>query len=123
MPATIDLEVTGLRETQRSLEKAVANLHGAPVLEAFRDATLMVQRDAKIAAPVDTGRLRASITPEVTLEGPDVIGIVGSNVVYAPFQELGTKHIKPKRFLQGAFDKNEERIVKRIERGIEEAIE
>ena len=123
MPVDIDLEVQGLREVQRGLEKTLRELHGTPVVEAFRDATLMVLRDAKIAAPVDTGRLRASITPEVTVEGEDVLGIVGSNVVYAPFQELGTKRIKPKRFLQGAFEKNEEKIIRRIERGIEEAIQ
>lgn len=139
-------------ETQRSLEKAAQNLHGTPVVEAFRDATLIIQRDAKINTPVDTGRLRASITPEVTVHGTEVLGIVGSNVVYAPYVELGTRpHYPPLealevwaerhhttaflvaraigrrgtkaiRFLQNAFETNKERIIKRIERGIEEAI-
>jgi len=152
MPVDIDIEVNGLLETQRNLERTVANLHGAPVLNAFRDATLIIQRDAKINAPVDTGRLRASITPEVKAFGNDVTGIVGSNVVYAPFMELGTRPhwpplgalevwarrhgidvyivaraiatrgTKARKFLQNAFENNKERIIARIERGIEEAL-
>jgi HK97 gp10 family phage protein len=51
---------------------------------------MVVERDAKINAPVDTGRLRASITPEVRRGNP-IEGIVGSNVDYAPYMELGTR--------------------------------
>ena len=152
MPVAVDIEVNGLLETQRNLERAAANLHGTPVINAFRDATLIIQRDAKINAPVDTGRLRASITPEVKAFGNEIQGIVGSNVVYAPFMELGTrphwppvaalevwarrhgmnafvvaraiatKGIKARKFLQNAFETNRARIIARIERGIEEAI-
>jgi hypothetical protein len=41
-----------------------ADLHGEPMLQGMRNATLLVTRDAKRFAPVDTGRLRASITPD-----------------------------------------------------------
>ena len=86
------LELKGLREEQARMTQIVADLHGAPMLEGMRNATLLVTRDAKCFAPVDTGRLRASITPEVRVSGPTTLqGIVGSNVTYAPFVELGTK--------------------------------
>ena len=86
------LELKGLREEQARMTQIVADLHGAPMLEGMRNATLLVTRDAKRFAPVDTGRLRASITPEVRVNGPASIqGVVGSNVTYAPFVELGTK--------------------------------
>ena len=86
------LELKGLREEQARMTQIVADLHGAPMLEGMRNATLLVMRDAKRFAPVDTGRLRASITPEVRVSGPTTLqGIVGSNVTYAPFVELGTK--------------------------------
>lgn len=74
------------------MTQIVADLHGEPFLQGMRNATLLVTRDAKRYAPVDTGRLRASITPEVRISGPMTVqGIVGSNVTYAPFVELGTK--------------------------------
>jgi phage gpG-like protein len=86
------LELKGLREEQARMTKIVADLHGEPMLEGMRNATLLVTRDAKRFAPVDTGRLRASIIPEIRVSGPTQIqGVVGSNVEYAPFVELGTK--------------------------------
>lgn len=153
MPGAVDIEVNGLLQTQRQLERTAANLHGTPVLNAFREATLILQRDAKINSPVDTGRLRASITPEVQSLGEDILGIVGSNVVYAPFMELGTRpHWPPlsalevwarrhgttayivcraiskrgnlaRHYLQNAFEKNRDWIIARIERGVQEALQ
>ena len=84
-------EIHGLKEAQAKMEQVVKDLNGAPYLNAMRDATLLVTRDAKINAPVDTGRLRASITPEVKQRWRRVEGVVGSNVKYAPYVELGTR--------------------------------
>ena len=86
----IEVDVKGLKETQAKMEQIVRDLHGEPMLDALREGTLLVQRSAKINAPVDVGRLRASITPEVSVEGTTVQGVVGSNVVYAPYMEFGT---------------------------------
>lgn len=90
MPGDIAVEIRNLEETQREMERIVQELHGEPMLNAMRTATLLVQRDARIFAPVDTGRLRASIVPEVRVQGKDVMGVVGSNVFYAPYMEFGT---------------------------------
>lgn len=93
---TIKAEVQGLKETQAIMEKMVRDLEGPPIVQAMRDATMLVTRSAKQNAPVDTGRLRASIVPEVRSVGKEVQGIVGSNVLYAPFMELGTRpHFPP----------------------------
>ena len=150
----IDVEVQGLMETQRRMERTVEALHGPPMLEAFRDGTMVVQRDAKINAPVDTGRLRASITPEVRTSktAREIMGVVGSNVEYAAYMELGTKPhwppiaaletwarrhgipaflvarsiatsgTKARKFLQNAFKKNRKWIIARIERAVQEII-
>jgi HK97 gp10 family phage protein len=97
----VKLEIKGMQELQRKAEQTMRDLHGAPMLQAMRDATLIVTRGGKINAPVDTGRLRASITPEVRSAGADMLGVVGSNVVYAPYQELGTRpHFPPIAALQ-----------------------
>ena len=92
--------VEGLKELQAFLESRAQALQGPPMFAAMREATLIVQRSAKINAPVDTGRLRASITPEITQMGGRTVGIVGSAVSYAPYQELGFKpHFVPAKYI------------------------
>jgi len=152
MVAVVDIQISGLIEVRAALDKKIAALHGAPMLGAMRDASMYVMADARKLAPVDTGRLRASILPDVRLSGSEIIGVVGSNVVYAPFVELGTRPhwpppgalatwarrhgmsefvvmraiamrgTKARRFLQGGFEANKQRIITRIERGISEAV-
>lgn len=85
-----EIELRGLRETQRQMQRTVRDMTGGPMLDAIRKSTLLVQRAAKKNAPVNTGRLRASIVPEVRSEDKAVLGIVGSNLEYAPYMELGT---------------------------------
>lgn len=91
--------VRGLVEAKRNLERAAADLHGKPMLDAMHTAALLVEGDAKRRAPVDTGQLRVSIASEVRtsgLGGQTVEGVVGSNKTYAPYMELGTKpHFPP----------------------------
>ena len=50
----------------------------------------------KALAPVDTGRLRASITHLVD----DKSVTIGTNVEYAKYQELGTSRMKAQPFLE-----------------------
>lgn len=54
---------------------------------------------AKQLAPVDTGNLRNSITHQQVDENTEAIG---TNVEYAPYQELGTRRTKPHPFLRPA---------------------
>lgn len=141
--STFSYDVKGLRETTAKMEQVVRDLHGEPMLEGMRDATLLVQGTARTLAPVDTGRLRASVLPEVRNEPltGSVIGVVGSSVEHAPYMELGTKPhwpplaaletwakrhgttafavaraiarrgTKAYRYLQGAVEQNESKIV------------
>ena len=157
MPAQITVE--GLKDLQKKAEQMVRDMSGSPMVTAMREATLRVTADAKRppAMPVDTGRLKASITPEVVTEGKIVRGIVGSNVTYAPYQELGTgtfvgrprhfpppsaletwakRHgmgsgyvvaraiflkggLRPRRFLQGAIEKNAAKIHELLSRAVD----
>ncbi len=121
--ADIDIEVKGLKETRRKMEQMIRDVHGTPILNAMRDVTLMVTRGAKINAPVDTGRLRASITPEIRATSNEVVGVVGSNVVYAPFQEFGTRYMKGRFYLTRAFEAAKEFIIHRFDRALHEIVE
>ena len=58
-----------------------------PVKTFMKQATSLVQRRAMEIVPVDTGRLRSSITQVVA----PLQGRVYTNVEYAPHVELGTK--------------------------------
>lgn len=89
----------GLRETQRKMEQVAKDLRGSegsPLIAGVAKATLAVERVAKQKAPRDRGRLRASITPEVrTLSARQIRGVIGSNLKYAPYHELGTRPFWP----------------------------
>ena len=58
------------------------------------------ERYAKLDCPVDTGRLRNSIT-HVEDENEQAV-YIGTNVEYAPFIELGTSRMRARPFLEPA---------------------
>ena len=78
------------------------------IIEAMQQATvralekcgLTAEGYAKKLAPVDTGNLRNSITHEVD-DGESAV-YIGTNVEYAPYQELGTIHMAANPFLKPA---------------------
>lgn len=78
------------------------------IIEAMQKATvralekcgLTAEGYAKKLAPVDTGNLRNSITHDVDDGEPAVY--IGTNVEYAPYQELGTIYMKAQPFLKPA---------------------
>jgi HK97 gp10 family phage protein len=148
-----DGAVTDLKEAQKDIERKMEELTGGPMVTTMRTATLMIHRSAKINAPVDTGRLRASITPSVTASADMIQGVVGSNVTYAPYVELGTRPhwppvsaletwarshgtsaflvaraiarrgTKARKFLQRAFEENQARIIAMIDRAVKKITE
>lgn len=85
----------------RALQRAEAKIR--PVLRSrIGFWARQIEGDAKERAPVDTGRLRSSVGHEVTHEGAEVVGRVGTNVVYAPYVEFGTRpHWVPAAALAG----------------------
>jgi hypothetical protein len=87
----MNVGVKGLEEVQAKMTQMLSDLHGQPMLRGMRDATLLVQRDARLNAPVDTGRLRASILPEIRTMHNEIQGVVGTPVTYAPPIEEGAR--------------------------------
>lgn len=91
----------------------------------------MVETDAKKLCPVDTGRLRASITTRVDedalaasvsaltdlFERP-AIGVAGTDVYYALYVELGTYKMAARPYLRPALEKNRSRIKTLLSTGI-----
>lgn len=62
----------------------------AAMKRGMKRAVVLGANQVKREAPVDTGRLRASVTDDVRAEGRDIVGVIGSNVEYAPSVEYGT---------------------------------
>ncbi len=73
------------RDVMDKLGKISENLTSG-LQVALGEAGELVRKDAVMNCPVDTGRLRQSITSHV--EGNSAI--IGSNVEYAPYVEFGT---------------------------------
>lgn len=67
-----------------------------PVRRFLESAALVVQGHAREASPVDTGRLRQSITYHLDASPMPLYAKVGSNVQYAPFMEYGTGALSDK---------------------------
>lgn len=106
MGVGLTLAVLGLTQVKAAIPAQVA-AQTARIGAEIQYAGLACQRYAKIACPVDTGRLRSSIA----YRRQDAFSsIVGTNVVYAPFVELGHRtrggggYVAPRPFLTPAYE-------------------
>lgn len=61
-----------------------------------------IDRAAKGYCPVDTGRLKSSINWRLAHDSQGLAGIVGTNVEYAAYVELGTRYMAARSFLRRA---------------------
>lgn len=99
---------SGLTSSDRStlLEVRENNVEqiGAAMDKAIAKALTMIglkaEGNAKAICPVDTGRLRNSITNAINTEENAVY--IGTNVEYAPDVELGTCRMHPHPYLKPA---------------------
>jgi len=69
------------------------------IARALEAIGMQAENYAKMECPVDTGRLRNSITHEQENENTEVIG---TNVEYAPYVEMGTSKSRAQPFLEPA---------------------
>ena len=91
----IEIEADNTQEVLSAMKRAVKR-----TLEIMGGK---VETTTKKLCPVDTGRLRASYRHE--LEGDDVV-CIGSDVEYAPYQELGTRKMRAQPHLQPACEQH-----------------
>lgn len=93
-------DISGLVEIRQDNREAIADAIDRALVAALEEVGLVAEGYAKRACPVDTGRLRNSIT-HIVDEGTRHV-VIGTNVEYAPYVELGTRHQKPQPFLKPA---------------------
>ena len=68
------------------LDNISSNILPDAIRKALEQSCLIVEGDAKVRCPVDSGQLRQSINHKVE----DRTGQVSTNVEYAPYVEIGT---------------------------------
>lgn len=106
MPFEFDLNVTELNQYQRQLENASGNINLAARAVTAKYTDLIV-KEAKRLVPVDTGRLRDSITADTKGEAGRSIatGDIVADAPYAGFVEFGTVRQAPQPFMRPALRK------------------
>lgn len=95
------------REMAKNLDKAIKRI------------VLGIERDSKIATPVDTGYLRAS---HYTRFQP-LKGEVGTNTQYDRFVHEGTRFMRARPYLQSAVDKNENFIDREFKNAVQDTLD
>lgn len=104
-----DVSLTRLEWKPVELEKLLNGPNGAVAKDLARRA-IRVEAAAKMNASgppgpnVRTGRLRNSITWRLMMAPDGLHAIVGSNVHYAPYVELGTSRMRARPFLRPALE-------------------
>lgn len=86
---------------QAALNRLLESPEG-PVGKELQRRVIQVDRTAKSLCPVDTGRLRSSITNRIARDGQGLVGIVGTSVEYAVHVEFGTRYMVGRSFLRRA---------------------
>lgn len=113
-----------ITERMKKAEREVTN----EIEQALVNSALMVERDAKIKAPVNKrrglgGRLRSSITHKTENFGSNnPAAIVGTNVEYAKFQEFGTSKFPAQPFLYPALIENKSKILKELAKAFKKGV-
>jgi HK97 gp10 family phage protein len=90
---------TRLIYNQAELERLLRSQSGPTVRDLIRRAR-QVENRAKQLCPVDTGRLRSSITQTPPIVSGSYVTIqVGTNVEYGAYLEYGTRFMSARPFL------------------------
>ncbi len=116
--AMIDIDLRQIERLQKAM-KAMPDLIAEELGKAVRDLVLIVEAKAKELCLVDTGKLRASITPVIQSWAQ---AYVGTNTEYVPHVEFGTKHAAAQPFLEPAFLEGQKQASKVFGQAVSRAI-
>lgn len=83
-----------------ALTKRLLESEDGPTFKQLLKFAVRAETWAKRFAPVDTGRLRSSITHRIGKDSQGPYAEIGTDVDYAIYQELGTRDIWPVAFLR-----------------------
>lgn len=113
-----DLQVEGLAELERDLQRVERRLQGRVVRNAARAGAVLIRRKAKSLAPRATGQLVKDIVLRTKREpNGDIVARVGVKPLsfYGMFAEFGTSRQAARPWLRPAFDSQREQVAKAIQ--------
>lgn len=99
-------DISGILEVREDNREQFKHAFNKALARALEEIGLAAEGYAKRLCPVDTGRLRNSIT-HVTRYGAKAV-YIGTNVEYAAYVELGTRMQKPQPYLRPAASEHQE---------------
>ena len=98
-----------MKVTYKSNTAKVGKEFKAAIDRALTTSALLVQGDAKLRSPVDTGNLRSSISHKVTTNKATIF--VPQSVSYGVFVEYGTSRQAPQPYMEPALRENKAKII------------
>jgi len=113
----MEMHIDGVADLRRKLNQLDDGMK-IKVQEAMQFEADAMKNIARARCPVRTGRLRDSIYAKVK----DWILQLGATAPYAIFQELGTRYIRPRKFLKNAVSLRIQSLINRINRAIKGAV-
>jgi len=116
--AVIDIDFRKIERLRKAMKRC-PDLITEELGNAVRDLVLLVEAEAKKLCPVDTGKLRASITPVIESWAA---GDIGTNTEYAPYVEYGTRKTDAQPFLEPAFLEGKKQASKVFGKAVARAI-
>ena len=102
------MKISGLKELEKKMKQLSDVARKEAKQEALHAGSVLVQGQATLNTPVDTGNLRSSIDFEVGSED----AVIFTPVEYAPHVEYGTSKMAAQPFLRPALDNNKSNIIK-----------
>ena len=104
MPAnSVTIDVQGVSGLLNKLKLLVPRIREGTQL-AVAQTALLIETDAKLLSPVDTGLNRAEIHTDIAPNGLSAAVIAGTE--YAVFLEFGSRRMAARPFLHPAYEKN-----------------
>jgi len=117
MSVEMEMHIEGVPELREKLTRLDDSMKRNIQDLMQREAETM--KDASRAmCPVRTGRLRESIFAKVE----EWTVKLGATAPYAFYQEFGTRHIRPRRFLSNAVESRMQSLVNRVSEALRQAV-
>lgn len=105
---SVSIQLVGDDSLKRKLLSLLPK-YRAGTIAAVAETALLIETDAKLLSPVDTGLNRAEIHSEFA---PDRLSAkVEAGTEYAVFLEFGTRYMAARPFLFPAYEKNRARFL------------
>lgn len=101
-----------LKKTPSAIRKAL--IGGMNKAGPFLESTVKKSFGTGSYPKVRTGHLRRSIYNKIIEKNQNIIGVVGTNVIYGRFLEEGTKRMKARPFLRPAVELNQDKLAAMI---------